>query len=332
MSTKLSLETARGHWLSSDPMLPPAIHAALRNAYAGCSSASEFARVGKSSSKHSGESLKTEKKPTRNNTGPVKKHLGSSIKICCLGYFVIRRDSNISIGINRKTRPGVLLRLLLAGGPRGIDRQQAEKILWPSKVASSTRGSIDSTVYRLRQLLESDVACRIDRGRIVFDASMVSIDAWLFESEADSLLRRLRHADDAETGEIAVRVERLLELYRGPFLAADDSLPAIVRTRDRLQAKFARVIAAAGRYWQTVGRWDRATQLYEQGLASDNLSEETYRQIMRCHLAQGRFAEAVQAFDRCRDLLALVLGVTPSEETTALYRRALLGRDGHTEI
>ena len=71
------------------------------------------------------------------------------------------------------------------------------------------------------------------------------------------------------------------------------------------------------------GRWDRAIRLFEQGLESDNLSEETYRQIIRCHLAQGHFAEAIRAYHRCRELLAMVLGVAPSAETLALYQHAL---------
>lgn len=190
------------------------------------------------------------------------------------------------------------------------------------------QSSIDSTLYRLRQLLQSERACRMDHGRIMLDGNIVAIDSWLFESEADALLSRLRRAAATEAGEIAVRVERLLELYRGPFFALDESLPVIAQTRDRLQGKFAQAVARSGEFWQQEGRWDRAQQLYEQALTLDNLAEETHRQIMRCHLAQGHFAEAVRAFNRCRELLASVLGVAASNETLLLYRHALIGRDG----
>ena len=64
---------------------------------------------------------------------------------------------------------------------------------------------------------------------------------------------------DLDAGEIAIRCERLVELYRGPFLATQPAPLWIVITRDRLQAKFVRVIKAAGAFWQANGRWDRAT-------------------------------------------------------------------------
>lgn len=258
---------------------------------------------------------------------PTRKLVDSTLKICCLGFHVIRRGGAIPITIRANTRPALLLRLLIASGPDGVAKQQAERVMWPLDSTASVQRPVDSTLYRLRQLLQSERACRLDHGMILLDAKFVSIDAWLFETEADALLNRLRHAAAVESGEIAVRVERLLELYRGPFFAADDSIPAVVQTRDRLKGKFTQAIARTGEFWQEVGRWDRAQQLHEQALTLDNLAEETHREIMRCHLVQGHFAEAVRAFNRCRELLASVLGVTPSDETLLLYRRALLGRD-----
>jgi LuxR family transcriptional regulator, maltose regulon positive regulatory protein len=258
---------------------------------------------------------------------PARKSVDSPLKICCLGFHVIRRGGNIPITIRTNTRPALLLRLLIASGPGGVAKQQAERVLWPLDATARDQRPVDSTLYRLRQLLQSERACRLDHGMILLDTKFVSIDAWLFETEADVLLNRLRHAARLDAGEIAVRVERLLELYRGPFFAADDSLPAIVQTRDRLKGKFTQAIARTGEFWQEAGRWDRAQQLHEHALTLDNLAEETHREIMRCHLAQGHFAEAVRAFNRCRELLASVLGMTPSDETLLLYRRALLGRD-----
>ena len=96
--------------------------------------------------------------------------------------------------------------------------------------------------------------------------------------------------------------------------------------RDALQSKFLRSIKLAGAYWQTTRHWDRAVQLYESALELDNLAEEFHRQLMRCHLAQHEFADAVRVFRRCRELLSLVLGVMPSDATEALYHQALAGQ------
>ena len=44
---------------------------------------------------------------------------------------------------------------------------------------------------------------------------------------------------------------------------------------------------------------------------------------MRCHFVRGQFAETVNAFRRCRELLSTVLRVNPSAETESLYQQAL---------
>ena len=270
-------------------------------------------------------------KRLRQSTTPAKL-VTPTIQICTLGYFSIRRNVNIPINIRTNTRPGALLQLLIAVGPRGIDKQQAEEFLWPPTAGVSAQSLIDSTLYRLRKLLDSQTACRTEQRVIALDAHVVSIDAWLFETEADALLTRLRRIDDLDAGEISIRCERLLERYRGPFLATQTATPWIARTRDHLQAKFERVIEEVGQFWQRAGRWDRAAQLYEQRLELDNLCEETYRQIIRCHLVQRHFAAAIRAYNRCHELLAMVLGVAPSAETTALYQHALRGNIGDAEL
>jgi LuxR family transcriptional regulator, maltose regulon positive regulatory protein len=269
-------------------------------------------------------------KRMRRSSAPAKQ-IESTIKISTLGYFAIRRGADTPISIRTNTRPGALLQLLIAVGPRGIDKHQAEDFLWPPSAGHSARGLIDSSLYRLRQLLDLQTACRTDLGIISLDPNIVTIDAWVFEREADGLLTRLRYEGNLDAGEISVRCQRLIEIYRGPFLATQTSTPWIARTRDHLEAKFTRVIDEVGQFWQGAGRWDRAIQLYEQGLESDNLAEETYRQIIRCHLAQKHFAEAIRAYNRCQELLAMVLSVTPSAETTALYQHALRGDIGDVE-
>jgi LuxR family transcriptional regulator, maltose regulon positive regulatory protein len=257
-----------------------------------------------------------------------KNNLSVTIQICCLGYFSVRRAGEIPINIRMNTRPGALLQLLIAAGPDGIDKHLAESLLWPQSHGQKTLNMLDSTLYRLRRLLETEAACRGELGMIMLDSRVVSIDAWIFDNEVDGLLTRLRRsADDLDGGEIAIRCERLLELYGGPFLALETSAPWVVKTRDRLHAKFIHAIKEAGLFWQAAGRWDRAAKLYDQVLERDNLAEELYRELIRCHLVRREYAEAIRAFKRCLDMLTLVLGVRPSDETETLYQQALSAQD-----
>lgn len=262
----------------------------------------------------------------------TKKYFEPTLEVSCLGYFSIRpRADARPIKLKTNTRPAALLQLLIAVGPKGVEKRQVEAMLWPPAQEKIARGRLNTALHRLRRILGVDHACRVEQSIIKLDASALSIDAWVFDSEAESLHARLRQAADLDSGEIAIRCERLLELYRGPFLATQPAPIWMVVTRDRLQAKFVKVIKAAGAFWQANGRWDRAALLYQRVIESDNFAEDAYRELMRCHLAQWQFSEAIRVFNRCRELLALALGVSPSETTAALYTQALLAQEGRAD-
>lgn len=44
---------------------------------------------------------------------------------------------------------------------------------------------------------------------------------------------------------------------------------------------------------------------------------------MRLHMRRGNRAEALRAYEQCRAVLARDLGVTPSPQTKAVYRKVL---------
>ena len=314
-------ETPHGYWLA--PAYWPSRNsgAGLRQSHSASFSHPGVLTVGRqtAASAHSNE-------PRRGRRTAVRatQYFEPTLEVYCLGNFSIRqRTDALPITLKTNTRPAALLQLLIAVGPKGVATRQAEEILWPPAQEKVGCGRLNAALHRLRRILGVDHACRMEQGIIKLDARAMSIDAWVFDSEADALHARLRQAADPDAGEVAIRCERLLALYRGPFLATQLSPLWVVLTRDRLQTKFVKAIKAAGDFWQANGRLDRAALLYQRLLDSDQFAEDIYRELMRCHLAQRQFNEAVHVFKRCRELLAQTLRMAPSDETEALYRQAL---------
>jgi two-component SAPR family response regulator len=96
-----------------------------------------------------------------------------------------------------------------------------------------------------------------------------------------------------------------------------------VNMRDRLAAKFQRIILRLGQDEERAGRYEAAAQLYRRGLEQDNLAEELYRRLMHCELCLGQRAEVIKTYRRCRDMLSINLQTRPSSATEALHRRVL---------
>ena len=247
------------------------------------------------------------------------------VKIRCLGNFSLRQSPNsVPTPLKGNSRPAALLLLLIAAGPQGIEKIDAELKLGPHAQTAPADSTLDTTLYRLRKLLGSQRAIEVSNGIVRLDERYVSVDAWTFASEIDALKACVQSsANTGEFEQIAIRCERLFDLYKGPFLAQDLKSPWVMQMRDSLQSKFFRAIKLAGAYWQATQHWDRAALLYERALELDNLAEEIHRELMRCYLARRESADAVRVFRRCRELLSVVMGVTPSEATETLYRQAL---------
>jgi DNA-binding SARP family transcriptional activator len=88
--------------------------------------------------------------------------------------------------------------------------------------------------------------------------------------------------------------------------------------REKLRGGFLRAIAHLGQCYEDRERWEEAVSCYGKGLDADDLAEELYRRLMVCHIRQGREAEALSVYRRCRKTLSSVLGVDPSAETRAI--------------
>lgn len=88
-----------------------------------------------------------------------------------------------------------------------------------------------------------------------------------------------------------------------------------------MRSKFLRAVGFLGRYLEKEGRWAEAIACYRRGLEVDDLAEEFYQRLMLCHHLAGQPAQALAVYNRCRRILAAVLGVAPSAETESAAER-----------
>lgn len=245
-----------------------------------------------------------------------------AFRVNTLGAFrLLKYDEPLATGAKAQRRPLDLLKVLIAYGGERVGEDRVTEALWPRIDGDSAHRSFTSTLHRLRKLLGEDRAVVLHEGRLTLDRRYFWVDAWAFDelvAEVETSFRRGR------SGLAAAGVEkvadRLLELYRGPFMAADTDEAWYVQRRERTRNRFVRAMTEIGRYWEESGQWDRALECYERCLEADPLAEGFYRHLMLCYQRLERRAEAIEAYNRCRKALA-ALKVEPSAETRALYEK-----------
>jgi LuxR family maltose regulon positive regulatory protein len=243
-----------------------------------------------------------------------------AIKVGTLGAFELACNGKpLAVPGKAQKKPLELLKAMVAAGSRGVDKQRLADALWPDADAGAAAAALDMAISRLRKLLGVPQAIRIEDGKVDLDPAYVWVDAVAFDRDVEALQSAL-HKENPDAAEVDAIGRRILAGYRGAFLANEEAQRWFLSARDRWHHRFLRCMADAGQYWERRGAWAEATRFYERGIDVDTLSEDLYRRLMRCHLAQGQPAEAARVYRRCREMLSVQLGIAPSPDTEALFQ------------
>lgn len=233
------------------------------------------------------------------------------VKIYCFGAFrLLLNDQPVQVSGKAQLRPLSLLKALIALGGQGVSQEQLCDALWPDSEGDAAKRTLHSNIFRARKLLQHEDALIVREERVSLDPRLCWIDTWALEHGLKS---------DEESGDMAA-LSRILDLYRGDFLAGEDESWAI-DFRERIRARLVRRLIAMCR--DPVKRHDpRAVIRHcERGLEIDPTAEIFYQELMRLYHSQGRRSDAVALFQRCESVLKRQLGQAPSEATHRLYRQ-----------
>ncbi len=244
------------------------------------------------------------------------------IRIYCLGCFALMREEHrLDMGTKARKKPLMLLKAHIALGCREVPLSRLADLLWPDTDGDAAAGALKFTLHTLRQILGIKNALHLQQGRLTLDERYVWVDAQAFEVLTDQVLGQWhQHQQDDHASEMA---EEAMDLYRGDFLALDDSSFWLLTRRERLKSKLIRLVDGLGRYYEFRQQWEKAIRCYLRALDVHHLQEMFYRSIMRCHLCQGQQAEALAIYERCRTLLKAGLDIEPAQETQKLVAHLL---------
>lgn len=201
----------------------------------------------------------------------------------------------------RKTR--ALLAVIALSAPRPALRGRLAELLWSRRPEEQARASLRQEIHRLLEALSltgTDILT-ITRDHISLRPGTVWVDV-------DEVLR----ATTAEPASLSLLDGELLEDLDGVDPAFDAWLTTErERVRDR-----ARSLAEA--LLRERVEPEAAIPAAQQLLSIDRAHEGAWRALMRAHAARGERGMAIQAYERCRAVLADLLDAAPSAETQRL--------------
>jgi DNA-binding SARP family transcriptional activator/TolB-like protein len=201
----------------------------------------------------------------------------------------------------RKTR--ALLAILALSSPRPVLRGKLAELLWSRRPEDQARASLRQEIHRLLDALKpvGNHIIAVTRDNLALRPGTVWVDV-------EEVLR----ASPNKPAALALLDGELLEDLDGVDPSFDSWLSA---ERERLRDR-ARVLAENLLREKTDP--ETVVPAAQQLLSIDRTHEGAWRALMRAYTTRGERGMAIQAYERCRTVLAEMLDAEPSEETQRL--------------
>jgi DNA-binding SARP family transcriptional activator/TolB-like protein len=201
----------------------------------------------------------------------------------------------------RKTR--ALLAVIALSSPRPALRGRLAELLWSRRPEEQARASLRQEIHRLLESLTPAGAeiLQVTRDHLSLRPGVVWVD-----------VEEVMRATTDKPASLSLLDGDLLEDLDG----IDPTFDAWLTTeRERLRDR-ARTVAEALLREQVEP--ESAIPAAQRLLQIDRAHEGAWRALMRAHAARGERGMAIQAYDRCRAVLADLLDASPSAETQKL--------------
>ncbi len=201
----------------------------------------------------------------------------------------------------RKTR--ALLAVIALSSPRPALRGRLAELLWSRRPEEQARASLRQEIHRLLETLSpaGTEVLLVTRDHISLRPGVVWVD-----------VEEVMRATTEQPASLSLLDGDLLEDLDG----IDPTFDAWLTTeRERVRDR-ARTVAEALLREQVEP--EDAIPVAQRLLEIDRAHEGAWRALMRAHAARGERGMAIQAYDRCRAVLADLLDASPSAETQKL--------------
>ena len=243
------------------------------------------------------------------------------LKIQMLGGFSLRLGKReLQDTDTRSKKVWVLLAYLIIHREQTVAQRTLIDLLWGDETDSiNPENALRITMHRTRTLLEQ-LSPELGRGMILRRRGGYQ---WNGGGEVDSERFEALCCQKAEDPDLRLRnLMEAISLYRGDYLPRQSSEVWVVSTAAYLHNLFVSAAQEAVELLIQQGRSHEAAGVCRRCLALEPCHEGFCRELMQLLAAAGDRRGAAEVYDRLSKRLFDDFGISPSEETRAVYRAA----------
>jgi LuxR family maltose regulon positive regulatory protein len=252
------------------------------------------------------------------------------LRIQTLGDFRVWRGETLINDDNWEgNQPKLLLKAILAHGPKGVPKDVLMEDLWPDHRDAERNFKV--ILHRLRKALEPNMDKTLGASYAHLKANLISLDQELCQIDVEEFLSLGKQGEkqekEGEVKEALASYKQALELYDGDFLAEDLYFPWAERKREELRERFLEILYRTAGLYEKQGTFTKAIAHYKKIIQTDPLAEQAYQRLMLAYAQRGMRSAALKVYEDCQQALHKELNAEPDKVTTAIYQKILGGPD-----
>ncbi|HEX2923316.1 MAG TPA: BTAD domain-containing putative transcriptional regulator [Chloroflexota bacterium] len=254
----------------------------------------------------------------------------NQLRIRCLGSFRVQVGDRL-IGEEEWQRKKVkgLMKYLATCPSHSATRDELMELFWGDLGPEVASANLSRSLHLLRRVLDPELAdkragCIVAAGGSVRlspeRTGFIDVDQYMAHSAAAQRAERQGNRPLAER-----EYEAAENLYSGDFLQDAPYEEWTIAKRDQLKSLHLVQLEKIARARIEAGDQEYAIAHLKRVVAEDPTRENAHQLLMQCLSRAGRRSEALAQYSACHRALKEELGVSPMEETRALYDRLCAG-------
>lgn len=254
-----------------------------------------------------------------------KKRTSAELKIRTLGAFDLEKEGTSMVDASPGARKiWELLKFMLANRGKSLSVEDISDQLWSSEEYNDPGGTIRRQMQRLREVLQEEY-CRGCDNLILLSNGMyrwneqkpLTLDCDIFEV---LVTKGIGAARKREEGALEL-LQEALALYEGDFLTECSHQHWVFPLRSHYRRLFREAVLTATGLLKTEYRYEEAIRICEHALGVDLFEEQFHIQLIEAMIGAGNREQALKHYEYVAALYQSEMGVSPSEEMQAVYRK-----------
>ena len=249
-----------------------------------------------------------------------------ALQVQMLGRFALKAgNSELNDSDNRSRKIWLLLAYMIYRRNRVVSQEELMDLLWNGEKGSMNPANALKTMFhRVRSMLNKldgsagHTLILYQDGKYVWNREVpLTLDVEEFEARAKAAV-----TEQDPSARLDMQLE-VLALYQGDFLPKLSAEAWTVPISAYFHNLYLQTVLDVLPALQSRSRTEELISLCHKVIELDPYDERLYQYLMRGLIAQGNQRGAITVYENMSDFLFSVFGITPSDETKAVYREAL---------